>query len=160
MHLSVFSQNQGEIQTSSGYKEQQNQATSLLGTAATCGTINCFYSGHWMSPQCKGIKILQWNSFGGFPGWSNSSSPRYISTFLTPLTGFFGLFSFAWSFGWLLWFGLVFWASSLLKAFPWNAPVTCNKAGSYHSAFFIIAPSFSAHRLLRNEHFKQNTVHS
>lgn len=158
MHLSVSSQNKGETQTSSGYKQQQNQATSLLGAAATCGAINC--SGHWMSLHCKGIKILQWNSFWRLP---------WLNRFLIPYEHFH-IHNTSYGFFWFLFICLevlvaafvLFVSLSFLpdKSFPWNAPVTCNKAGSYHSAFSIIAPSFSAHRLLRNEHFKQNTVHS
>lgn len=41
MHLSVSSQNKGDTQASTGYKQQQNRTTLLFGTAAVCGVINC-----------------------------------------------------------------------------------------------------------------------
>lgn len=53
MHLSVSSQNEGDTQPSTGYKQQQNRTTLLFGTAAACGVINCLCSGHWMGFHCK-----------------------------------------------------------------------------------------------------------
>lgn len=83
-----------KTQTSIGYKQQQNQATSLLGTAATFGARNCFYSGHWMSLHCKGTRILQWNCFWWLP-WLNWFLIPYKHFHIHNLPyGFFGDFFF------------------------------------------------------------------